>query len=490
MNRRLSMTINHLFWSLCAIILIVSLFEVADSAPLKEKTQRIPSSCSEIIHPINPLQTGFSPRTGEQQQSSQNAISSKSVVTLAVSSAGGTNQADSIQTGHSASEISTTILISSHPTGAEIFIDGVQIGTTPQKILTLTQGRHRLKLRLEHFRDLDTLLVFTPGIEYEIDLLMEPENGWLSFFLTPEDTRIRLSPGRISTTLRKGESISLSPGYYTLHLDTPYHDSFDSTLYLGRGDTLVIKKTLLPSTGLLKVMTPIAGAKVYVDDQYLGMTPLSPKTLSAGESEITIERENYRSYHDQIQVKAGETVEISPMLSYLPEKKWSQRRSSARLLSLLVPGGGQLISGQYIRGGIYIGGMVAVMGMTAGQVSRYREKNDLLDHLKSRYQTAVDKASITHYYNMSQGTREEILNTRDKITRYAMTMGGIYFIQLLDSFIFGGGSHPRDRDAQFLPFVQPSARQMNETEINSPQFGISIRFDLEIPLISGQKEKK
>ena len=56
------------------------------------------------------------------------------------------------------------------------------------------------------------------------------------------------------------------------------------------------------------------GAKVFVDDKFVGTTPLNLSTVSAGDHTVWLERDGYRRWTSPVHVAAAERNRVTASL--------------------------------------------------------------------------------------------------------------------------------------------------------------------------------
>ena len=69
-----------------------------------------------------------------------------------------------------------------------------------------------------------------------------------------------------------------------------------------------------PAYGTLEITSDPTGADAYVDDQFVGTTPVRFGTRS-GSHRVRLELDNYRSYSETVTVESGETLPVEARLS-------------------------------------------------------------------------------------------------------------------------------------------------------------------------------
>jgi PEGA domain len=105
----------------------------------------------------------------------------------------------------------------------------------------------------------------------------------------------------------------------------------------GKVDTLIAAvqatadKLLEPKVepGGLRVSSETRGAMVYLDDAFMGSTPVRRDGIEPGAHHLRVEKEGHRGWTKDIDVPAGNMLEVKVPLTALPEKrKWPGPLSS------------------------------------------------------------------------------------------------------------------------------------------------------------------
>jgi hypothetical protein len=97
--------------------------------------------------------------------------------------------------------------------------------------------------------------------------------------------------------------------------------------------------------GKIQVETEPAGARVSIDNAYLGVTPLISGTLLAGKHDVRVEATNRFPWTSRVQVRPGQELQIKLKPDSLPERRrWPQRvaYSTATMAAVALATGGFL----------------------------------------------------------------------------------------------------------------------------------------------------
>jgi TolB-like protein len=99
--------------------------------------------------------------------------------------------------------------------------------------------------------------------------------------------------------------------------------------------------------GALKISTPAAGhARVYVDDAFVGTTPVRAGNLEAGKHRVRVEREGHHTWTREVEVPAAATLDMDLKLTALPPRRvWPAYLAWSTLGAAVVAGATSIFFG-------------------------------------------------------------------------------------------------------------------------------------------------
>lgn len=117
--------------------------------------------------------------------------------------------------------------------------------------------------------------------------------------------------------------VRLLPGHYVLSASRDHFHPWSEPLeVVAGGGPQVITRALDPFIyqGQVKITTdPAEGVEVYLDDKFLGLTPIEPITLSTGQRYLfRFEKPGYDRWWRYIEVYKDEVTELEPVMEALP----------------------------------------------------------------------------------------------------------------------------------------------------------------------------
>ena len=117
--------------------------------------------------------------------------------------------------------------------------------------------------------------------------------------------------------------VNLAPDSYTVGVKKSGYQDYSMAVTLQPGGKVQIHAPLQPesqaqSTANAEIASSPGGADVYVNNMYMGITPLSFQKVQPGTYTIEIRMDGYTPYSTTGQVIAGQNIQLSAALSPVP----------------------------------------------------------------------------------------------------------------------------------------------------------------------------
>ena len=213
-----------------------------------------------------------------------------------------------------------SISITTTPTGASVYLDGVYKGITPFTLHSVSAGTHTVKLTLSGYEDYEESVRVYAGQTASITTTMQsiPTTGSISITTTPTGASVYLDgvyKGITPFTLH-----SVSAGTHTVKLTLSGYEDYEESVRVYAGQTASITTTMqsIPTTGSISITTTPTGASVYLDGVYKGITPFTLHSVSAGTHTVKLTLSGYEDYEESVRVYAGQTASITTTMQSLP----------------------------------------------------------------------------------------------------------------------------------------------------------------------------
>jgi len=139
------------------------------------------------------------------------------------------------------------------------------------------------------------------------------QNGFISVYSFPSDAKVFLDGGYYigQTPL---ENRAISPGNHKITLVLLNYDKQAEDIYISPGKSLNLYFNIVPIFGKLKLTSEPEGALIYINNEYVGTTPL---TIYLGPEiyQLKLVKPNYQSWSKVITAYANQTVSIRAKLA-------------------------------------------------------------------------------------------------------------------------------------------------------------------------------
>jgi formylglycine-generating enzyme required for sulfatase activity len=103
-----------------------------------------------------------------------------------------------------------------------------------------------------------------------------------------------------------GERILIRPGVYPLSVSAPGYYPLETTLTVSAEDSQELLLKLQPLPGKVDVSSEPAGARVWLDGEELGRTPLQSLSVAAGPHQLQLQAERYLPWEQSVEVTGRE----------------------------------------------------------------------------------------------------------------------------------------------------------------------------------------
>lgn len=106
------------------------------------------------------------------------------------------------------------------------------------------------------------------------------------------------------------QSIELKPGPHTIRVSKEGYLPFSDVFDVEAGQETVVQADLVHYSGILKVESIPVGARIEVDGQEIGISPVT-KSLPIGEHVVKATKENYREVVEKVVISTGQETKIT-----------------------------------------------------------------------------------------------------------------------------------------------------------------------------------
>lgn len=212
-------------------------------------------------------------------------------------------------------EVYGYISVSSSPSGATVYIDGIAYGVTPVSIPE-DPGYHSISVTKRGYESYYGQVYVSAGSTSQVyaTLKSEVSNGYISVSSSPSYADVYIDGAYKGTT---PVTSSVSPGSHTVKVSKSGYDTISRTVSVNSGSTTSVSVSLAqPANSYINIMSTPHGADVYVDGAYKGKTSpnnqfLSVGPLSPGSHTVTLELSGYNKYTSSVYLGNNEVKSLS-----------------------------------------------------------------------------------------------------------------------------------------------------------------------------------
>jgi hypothetical protein len=223
-------------------------------------------------------------------------------------------------------DTSGALYILSAPSNADVTLDGVYKGRTPLTLNNLAATTHILQLDHAGYYDWKSNVEVPAGGTRTISGTLNPipasNTGWIYVSSSPGGAAVTLDGNSMGQTPYSGslKLDTVQTGDHTVALSLSGYQPFTTTTRVLANTVSEVSAILQPGApvsahGGLSVSSVPAGANVFLDNNFIGISPLTLDDVSAGSHVVTFKLEGYTDYSSTTQVNAGAISTVSAALS-------------------------------------------------------------------------------------------------------------------------------------------------------------------------------
>jgi hypothetical protein len=208
-----------------------------------------------------------------------------------------------------------SLVVTSKPNGASVYLDNQLTGQTPLTRDTVPSGQYVIRIEKELYSTFEATVTVRDNRETLIDTPLDKDFGTLVVSSDPTGMEVKLAgTGMVlgKTPLKR----HLSPGMYTILLEHDDYESYIKNISLSLGDTVeIVTGDLVRKTGMLKVFSEPIEADIYLDGESVGKSPLILKEVPTGIHDVIARLPDYADARLQVTVRYNQTEQMNLLLS-------------------------------------------------------------------------------------------------------------------------------------------------------------------------------
>ncbi|MFN2549593.1 MAG: PEGA domain-containing protein [Myxococcales bacterium] len=222
------------------------------------------------------------------------------------------------------------LTLTSVPSGANVAIDGKEIGITPWSG-EIRPGNHKVGVAAAGFVKEERIVQVQPSRDSDVTFALnrEPGPGKLHVETEPPEAVVSIDGKQVGTSPYTGE---VAPGDHQLVVADEGYKTIAQDLTLDPGQQLSLKLALQSATGtqvppLVAVASDPQGAQLFLDGKLVGPTPIKARS-TPGPHEIKLALDGYNSRTGKINLPDSRDFELRMAISLRPVRGVEERHEA------------------------------------------------------------------------------------------------------------------------------------------------------------------
>jgi len=220
-----------------------------------------------------------------------------------------------------------SITVTSTPSDATAVLDGVQSQRTPCTFHSVLPGLHTLQVTKAGYQTWTTTTSVTAGLNTQVYASLSqitPATGSIYVTSVPSGASVYVDGTYYGPSPQLASG--LSPGYHQVRISLAGFQDWIGNVLVNSGETTRVSQTLsvtptptaVTGSGSLSIQSNPAGADVYVDNEYMGITPLVLPSIAPGTHTVLLTHQGYADWRATIQVQRDSQARVDATLSPSP----------------------------------------------------------------------------------------------------------------------------------------------------------------------------
>jgi formylglycine-generating enzyme required for sulfatase activity len=215
----------------------------------------------------------------------------------------------------------TSVSVRTDPAAALVDVEGTLPAVRFGDRVLLRPGDYLIKATQEGYAPAQLQAKVTKETNQSFSLQLQKLPGRVRVDV-PTQARVSVDGKELGNA--PGE-FTLAPGKHTIAIAAARYQPFSSELeVVGEGKSQTFTPQLVPAWAEVTVTSEPVGARLLVDGEERGVTPLTTQIL-AGNHPVELRLEGFKSWTTDVQVKANEPMNLGPVRLGLPDGRLTLR---------------------------------------------------------------------------------------------------------------------------------------------------------------------
>lgn len=220
-----------------------------------------------------------------------------------------------------------SISVTSSPSGATAILDGASSQLTPCTFHNVVPGSHTIQVTKSGYSPWSTTTSVSAGLNTQVYASLSstpPQTGSIYVTSVPSGASVYVDGTYYGPAPQLASG--LSPGYHQVRISLSGFQDWVGSVNVQSGVTTRVSQTLsvgptptpVPGTGSIAVHSTPAGAEVYLDNAYMGISPLTIPSVAPGSHVVLLTLPAYANWQSTVQVQRDLITSVDATLSPAP----------------------------------------------------------------------------------------------------------------------------------------------------------------------------
>ncbi|MCP4412168.1 MAG: PEGA domain-containing protein, partial [Gammaproteobacteria bacterium] len=209
-----------------------------------------------------------------------------------------------------------SISIVSKPPNAKIYLDGEEVGITPDTLRSVDIGLHEIEVRMKGYDVWHKAINIKQGKEKSLNAALQINTGSVSIKSDPGEAIIFINGEEYGTTPANITDIIAGSCEVNVRLDG--YAPWKKTVKIKPGKEISLIAVLQIITGAINITSKPSAAEVLIDGKNIGTTPKIINEMVPGMHLVELSKDGYENWSNSVEVMPETEVDLTAELEMKP----------------------------------------------------------------------------------------------------------------------------------------------------------------------------